>query len=134
METIAILLWAHTRGELGFGVVHSVDTAYVYFTLKNILRTGEWSSGTVMASCSLRYREPSMVTQLVQPWVHQPKPMQSVHRRQAVCVPEGGSQTQQRVQVTTQLRRDEAGPRSRWEISPLVRVRFSEHNQGQETA
>lgn len=75
METTAILLiHTHTWG-INFGVVHSVDTAYVYFTLKKILRTGGWSSGTVMARCSLRYREPSIVTQFVQPWVQQPKPM-----------------------------------------------------------
>lgn len=45
------------------------------------------------------------------------------------CMPMGCSQVQRRVQITTQLCRDEAGPKSSWEISPLIRIRLSAKKQ-----
>lgn len=46
--------------------------------------------------------------------------------------PKGGSQGWPRVHITTQVGSDKMvwGPRSSWEVNPLVRVKFNESNEG----
>lgn len=45
--------------------------------------------------------------------------------------PKGRSQGQPGVQITTEVCSDKTGLRSSWEVSPLVRIKFSESNEHQ---
>lgn len=119
----------HTLGELGFGAVHSVDIAFVYFMLKTP-RAGRWvlgkSEGQLLPKGQGAKCDNTAKRTVASPArAHPTLPEQGKQDR-----PKGGGQGQPRIQITTQVCSDKTGLRSSWEVTPLVRVKFSESNEG----
>ena len=81
-----------------------------------------WREGTVRASCSLRDREPSAVTQPVERGHHWPGPHPTGSEQGEQGRPGDGSWGQQRVQIAGQVHGDGTGLRSSQEYKLASQV------------